>query len=218
MTDRYIKWGGIAAIAYPIIQLVGQGLIQAGGREPAFSAPAQEILVFFQNRVAAFIPLADFLMAISVIVFLWFLGALWHLLRPAEKGTGWLSLVAVGSGLLVPASFNVGGWSLALFRIGEGLEPQIARLLFDEGNLAFANSWIALGSMLLGVGIVCKAMGIFPRWMGWGSIILALGLIAGRTVWTTQIAFLPYVLFWVWMIAFGIYVLRHPWAEKEREL
>ena len=44
MNDRHIKWGAVGAIAYPIMQLISQGLIQFGGSEPAFNARAAEIL------------------------------------------------------------------------------------------------------------------------------------------------------------------------------
>jgi hypothetical protein len=138
------------------------------------------------------------------------LGALWRELRAAEGDSGWISVIAIGSGLVVASAYNVGGWSLALFRINEGLDPQIAQLLFDEGNFNFANTWISLGSMLLAAGIVFRDTGTYPKWLGGGSILLAAGLILARALWTSQIAFLPNVLFWVWMIAFGIYLLRHP--------
>jgi hypothetical protein len=54
------KYGAIAAIAFPILQMVSQGLIQVGGMEPAFAAPAEEILTFFQTRQIAFAPYVFF--------------------------------------------------------------------------------------------------------------------------------------------------------------
>lgn len=210
MYTRFIKWGGIAGIAYPIMQLIAQGLIQVGGAEPAFTASSQEILEFFQNRDATLFTIGGYLSALSLVVFLWFLGALWRELRLAEGDPGWLSMIAIGAGLVTASAFNVGGWSLAIFRLNEGLDPQIAQLLFDEGNFNFANTWVSLGGMLLAAGIVFREAGTYPRWLGGGSILLAIGLILARALWTSQIAFLPYVLFWVWMIALGVYLLRHP--------
>ena len=213
MNDRYLKWGAVGAIAYPVIQLISQGLIQFGGREPTFNAPAAEILAFFQNRNPAFTEIAGYLSALSVIAFLWFTGALWRELHKAEGEPGWISFIAAGSGLVTAAAFNSGGWELALFRVNEGLDPQVARLLFDEGNLNFATTWISNGSMLLAAGIVFRGAGTYPKWLGWGSIILAVGLFLARALWTTQIAFLPYVLLWAWMIGFGIFVLRRSQVE-----
>jgi hypothetical protein len=81
-------------------------------------------------------------------------------------------------------------------------------LLFDQGNLNFANTWVSIGSMVLAAGILFHQSRNFPRWLGWGSLVIGIGLFLARIVWTSQIAFAPYVLFWVWMIAVGIILLR----------
>lgn len=116
-----------------------------------------------------------------------------------------LSMVALGSGIAAVSALSGGGWSLAMFRLQDGLDPQMARMLFDEGNLGFANHWVAIGSMVLAAGLVfSNNPEAYPRWWGWGSLLVAVGLILARLVWTSSIAFLPYVLFWVWMIVLGI--------------
>ncbi len=203
------KLGALAAIAFPILQMASQGLIQVGGMEPSFSAPAAEIVAFFENRDIALFSLGNYISVLSVVAFLWFLGALWDELQAEESGAGWLSLIAIGSGLVAAGTLSTsGGWPLAVFRVGEGLDPQIARLLFDQGNLNFANLWVSLGSMVLAAGLIFRRSGRFPRLLGVGSIILAAGLFLARAVWTTSIAFAPYVLFWLWLIVLGVMMLR----------
>ena len=215
MSGKYVKWGAVGAFAYPILQLISQGLIQFGGSEPAFTASAREILDFFQSKDVTLVTISGYISVLSFIAFLWFLGALWRELRLAEGESGWVSIISVGSGFVAACGLLiVGGWGLAFFRIEEGLDAGIARMLFDEGNLNFANLWVSLGSMLLAAGVVFggtdAAQGVsYPKWLVGGSIILGVGLILARAIWTSQIAFLPYVLFWAWMIAFGVYVLRN---------
>ena len=41
------KIGAAGGIAFVVLQPLAQGLIQIGGAEPSFNAPAQEILDFF---------------------------------------------------------------------------------------------------------------------------------------------------------------------------
>lgn len=201
--------GALAAIAYPLLQMASQGLIQVGGMEPPFAAPAAEIVAFFQNRDPVLAGIGGYLSVLSLVAFLWFLGGLWEELRAAEGDRGGLPIIAVGSGLLAAAALSrPGGWPLAIFRIGEGLDPQIARLLFDEGNLNFANLWVALGSMLLAAGLVFRRSPRFPRWLGPASIVLAVGLLLARLVWTSSVAFAPYVLFWLWLIVLGVLMWR----------
>jgi hypothetical protein len=208
------KYGAIAAIAFPIMQMVAQGFIQVGGMEPSFAAPATEIVTFFQNRDPVLANIGGYLSLFSLVLFLWFLGMLWDELRTAEGGNGWLSLIAVGSGLITVATlFSSNGWPLAIFRIGEGLDPELARFLFDEGNIAFANIWVSLGSMVLIVGLIAISTNHFPKWLGWSSIVLAIGLFLARIVWTSSIAFAPYVFFWVWMIVLGVIFLRQNRAD-----
>jgi hypothetical protein len=208
-SNQLKKFGAIAAIAFPVLQMAAQGFFQVGGVEPSFAAPADEILAFFENRDPVLFTIGGYIFILSLVAFLWFLGALWDELSTAEGGSGWLSLIAVGSGLVVAANLaGPGSWPLAVFRIGEGLDPQIARLLFDQGNLNFANIWVALGSMVLAAGLIMRHSDRFPRWLGWSSIVLAIGLLLARAVWTSAVAFAPYVLFWVWMISLGVIFLR----------
>ena len=54
------------------------------------------------------------------------------------------------------------GQRLAGVRLEDGLDPQMARTLFDEGNLNFANMWVALGSMLLAAGAIMRTSGKYP--------------------------------------------------------
>jgi len=47
---RWEQIGAAGGIAFVVLQLASQALIQIGGAEPAFTAPAQEIVDFFNNR------------------------------------------------------------------------------------------------------------------------------------------------------------------------
>lgn len=209
MNSRILKLGGLAGILYPVLQMTAQGLIQVGGTEPAFTAGAAEILAFFENRRPDLFAIGEYLSVVSMILFIWFTATLWARLRDLEGAPGMLSMVALGSGVAAVSALFGGGWSLAMFRLPDGLDPQMARMLFDEGNLGFANHWIAIGSMVLAAGLVFRTSAeAYPRWWGPGSLVVAVGLIFARFVWTSAIAFLPYVLFWVWMIVLGVGFIR----------
>ena len=70
MSKNYIKWGAIAGIAYPILQLAAQGLIQIGGTEPSFTASPQEILEFFQARNTTLFTIGGLLSTVSLGIIL----------------------------------------------------------------------------------------------------------------------------------------------------
>ena len=92
----------------------------------------------------------------------------------------------------------VGGgfWHIAVFRIDEGLDPQIARLLFDLGNFNFATMWVTLGALVFTVSLAAIWFGAFPRSLGWMGLVVGVGLVIARIFWTSTVAFTPYVLFW----------------------
>jgi hypothetical protein len=202
--ERAAAAGGIVFVG---LQLVSQGLMQIGGVEPSFDASADEILAFFEARHETLFALGTYLSLVSFVVFLWFLGALWAALSRAEGRNAWLSLVAFASGLAFLAALS-GGWYLAVFRIDDGLDPQVARLAFDMGNLGFANSWVPLASLLLAASVVILGTGALPRWLGWLGLVAGVALLAARIVWTSPVAFAPYALSWVWLVAISVILIR----------
>jgi hypothetical protein len=100
------------------------------------------------------------------------------------------------------------GWELAVFRVPEGVDPQIARLAFDLGNLSFASGWVALGSFAVAAGWAGLSTGAFPRWLSWWMVIAGLCLVAARAVWATNFWLLGYALFWLWVIVLSVRLLR----------
>ncbi len=207
------RWGQIGAaggIVFVVLQMAAQALIQVGGAEPPFDAPADTIAAFFMARNSQLFALGDYLSTLSLIAFLWFLGSLWNTLRRAEGEPAWLSFVAAASGLMIVAAVSAGGgWALAVFRKDEGLDPQVARLLFDQGNFAFANAWAMLASLSLATGVVSIRTGALPRWLGWSGVLIAGGLLAARAVWASSgLVFVPFGLCYLWLIATSVVLIR----------
>ncbi len=197
---RVTAYSGFTALA---LLAAGQGLIQVGGAEPPFDAPTGDIVEFFATRDAEFFAAGSYLSVLSVITMLWFLGGLYTLLRQ-----DWRAPVALVSGVVYVATTVFGGWELAAFRVAEGLDPQIARLTFDMGNIAFASAWVALGSFALATGWAVLSTRLLPPWLGWWAVIAGVCLVAARAVWTTQFWLVGFSLFWVWVIALGVVLLR----------
>lgn len=208
---RWARSGAAGGIVFVLLQLTGQMLIQIGGSEPPFNASAGVIQDYFLNRNLPLAMIGGFLNILSVIAFLWFMGVLWSALQRSEGDSAWLSLVAFASGVTGMAiMLSSSGWELALLRLGEGQPAETVQFLFDQGNLSFANFWVALASMLLATGIVALRDGALPRWLGWFGLITAVALLAARSVWFTAsgIKFMPYMLVWVWLIATSIVLMR----------
>jgi hypothetical protein len=207
--------GAAGGILFIVLQLVSQFFIQIGGSEPSFEASADEIVAFFDARDSFLFYTGGYLSTLSVIPMLGFLASLRGALGRAEGDGGWLTPVATGAGLLFLALLAGGGfWHLAVFR-AEGIDPQISRLLFDLGNFNFASMWVVLGSLVIAAGLVTVRYGAFPKWLGWSGLVIGIGLVVARIFWTSTVAFTPYVLFWVWLAAISIVMIRRSRAELD---
>ena len=199
---------GIAGLAGFVLVAVSQAFVQAGGGEPAFDAPGQEILSFFETRNDTLYPIGSFLGLIAVLALLWFFAGFWAVLRSAEGAPAWRSVVAVGSGLAYAILVMRPGWDLAGFRADDGVDPQLARLAYDDGNLGFANAWLALASFLFAAGWIIISSRALPAWLGWVALVAAAGFLVGRAFWTSPIWLIPYALYWLWTIVISVQLLR----------
>ncbi len=153
---RWEQLGAAAGIVFVVAQVAANNLMeQVGGNEPPSSAEAPEILDFFMTRNGLLFEMGDYLMTLAVIPFVWWLSVLWARLRRAEGTAGWLSVAALGFGLVSATQLVSGGrWTLVMGRIEENMTPELARTLFDMGNLNVANTWVSLAGMLFMVGLL----------------------------------------------------------------
>ena len=215
---RWVQMGAAGGVAFVVLQIVGQYLIAGASdaSEPAFDAPTADIVTFFDAQNAGVVKLGSYLTTLSVIPFLWFLGVLWSTLRRAEGDPPWLSVTAVGSGVIVSMGIALGGsWELAVHR--RDYDPETLRLLFDHANLAFANLWVMCASLALAASTLFVVRRALPRWLGWLGIVSAIGLLAARAVWSTsELWFLPFALFYVWLVAVSLTLVRRAEAPGSR--
>ena len=208
---RWEQIGAAGGLVFIGLQVASQILIQAGGSEPPFNATAREIETFFMNQNPQLASVGGFLSVLSLLAFFWFLGTLWAALRRHEEEPAWLSLVAFAFGVAAMTTmFGNGSWELALLRLGEGFSAETTQLLFDQGNFAFAAFWVPLAGMLMATAVVAIRDRALPRWLAWFGLIVALALLAARTIWftTSGVKFMPYVLFWVWLMAASVVLIR----------
>jgi hypothetical protein len=115
---------------------------------------------------------------LSFFFFLFFLGSLYNTLRKAEGGTGWLSLLALGGGLVLTAVHSletVVSYAVAWHVASEG-NVAVVTALRDIEDLVAYYSAVPLAVMLVAASIVVYRTQVLPRWIAW------LGFMAG-VVW-----------------------------------
>lgn len=197
---------GISGLA-TLILVLGTASARSG-QEPDFDGTPDQVVNFFRSVSTPIADFGSFLGAIGLVLMLWFVVGLALLLSRAEGTPPWRSAIGGASGLVIVISTLSGPWEAAAHR-ADSLDPQVGLFAFDLGNASFANSWVALGSFAICCGWVLVTSAALPRWLGWVAIVAGAGMVLSRAVWTTAIWFGPYALFWLWVIAVCILLLRH---------
>ena len=144
LVDRRLnRLGASAGLLYVVLVLVGVNAFPKGNA--GILAPRQEIA----RDVAAHPADAGFwtgifLEGLGLLVLIFFLARLWDVLRSAEGDSGWLSMTALGAGLISVAvklaSFPLG--TVAFYEVSRGgLDPQLAATLIHANDISFVATW-----------------------------------------------------------------------------
>jgi len=140
----------------------------------------QDAAVFFvesRDRVLA----SSYLFGLSMVFFMWFLGSLRSNLRRAEGGSGRLSAVAFGGGLLTVAALFISGALNAALAAGiaERSDPGITRALYalSVRTVDLIGFWLAV--LTGAAGLVMLRSATFPSWLGWFGAVVAVGSLVG---------------------------------------
>jgi hypothetical protein len=205
--SRATGWAGIAAVVLLFVPIIA---ISSVG-EPPLEASSEDAAEFFRAIDVGWAEAAEATASLAMVVLLWFVVGFALLLRRAEGDPAWRSGVAMVSGVLL-AAYGVldASWDSAAHRSDE-IDTALAGYAFDVGNIGFANAWLAMASLALATGWVVLSTGWLPRWMGWAALVSAAGLVVARYLWFVDgLWFAPYAVFWVWVVAACVRLIRRP--------
>ncbi|WP_353508762.1 hypothetical protein [Intrasporangium sp.] len=176
--------------------------------EPGFEAPAREAVTFLEAvGASSWAPFMSALQVLAAMTLLWWSVAFIRSFGRVAEERAWLPTAAIAS-MTVFAAYAVLASSWATAAQLEEVGPELALYAFDEGNLGFASSWLGLAGFALASGWATLAEGWLPRWQGWLAVASAVGFVAARFVWTSQLWLVPYALFWAWFVAANLVLLR----------
>jgi hypothetical protein len=199
--ERLAPLTGILAVALWIV-----GALILFSDEPGSGASPEEIAAYFEDDASKLLAGA-FLFMLGVAAFLWFVGTLRAALARAEGEVGRIAGIAAAGGVAT-ASMLFGmvaphaAGALQAQNEERGPSPASADALAALGDGFFVAAEVAAIVLIAATALAVLRNGVFDRWVGWVSLLLAawlvigpigwLGLLFGVPAWTVLVS----VLLW----------------------
>jgi hypothetical protein len=197
-----------AATGLAVVALLGVNfIIGLSPDPPSLDAGVAPVAAFVaQNKDALRVEIL--LTSLSMLFFLWFLGSVRVAVRNGEGGTGRISGLVSGGGIVGATFVLLAMVFYAAASLHPGLVlPGITHTLVDLGALCLGMGTAAFAVMYLGVAVVTLMDGGLPKAIGWLSLIAgALALIGLVAVFNDDGIFAADGAFGYWA-RYGAFVL-----------
>jgi hypothetical protein len=208
MLARWQRVEPLAGIVFVVLAVIS--LATASGEE--FLAEPEEVADYFLDHSGR-IMVAEIIGGFAIFAFFWFVGAVRNRLRVPQTPEGGLPALAFGGGiaaatlLLVANAATMAG----AFRADEDgrIDPGVAAALNDISSLIIGIAApVALAVFVAATGIVSITTGVLPKWLGWASLLIALGFLI------PYISFIFWLPFGVWVLVVSVLLYRQPGEES----
>jgi hypothetical protein len=174
MTDRAVRWGGVAAIVFVVLVLI---TVFAGGPPPTADDPADKIRTYLVDHRTGLL-VSNFLGLLAIPFVIWFGVVLRELVR-GDRTANALGTASL-AGLLVTAPMAMAGGALSVAPIyvdgvADKLGDDALRIVFESQMLLFAatSSGIVLFSLLAGLAI--RRTTALPAYTMWLAFLATVG-------------------------------------------
>jgi hypothetical protein len=201
------RWQRIEPLAgIPFVVLALIALVTAGGED--FIADPSVLADYYADDSGRIIA-GELIGGFAIFFFFWFVGAVRNRLRVSETPEGGLPALAFGGGIaggtlvLVANAATMAG----AFRADEDgqIDPAAAAALNDFSSIIVGIAApVALAVFVAATGVVSIATGVLPRWLGWVSLVIALGFLV------PLISYLFWVPFAVWVLVVSVILYLRP--------
>jgi hypothetical protein len=208
MLARWQRVEPLAGIVFVVLAVIS--LATASGEE--FLAEPEEVADYFLDHSGR-IMVAEIIGGFAIFAFFWFVGAVRNRLRVPQTPEGGLPALAFGGGIaaatlvLVANAVTMAG----AFRADEDgrIDPGVAAALNDISSLIVGIAApVALAVFVAATGIVSITTRVLPKWLGWASLLIALGFLI------PYISFIFWLPFGVWVLVVSVLLYRQPGEES----
>jgi hypothetical protein len=149
--------------------------------------------------------------ALAILLQVFFVAALWGVLRRSEPAPAWLSAAALGAGIAaVAVKLSSAPAYFALVYHAQPLDPNLARALFEMNNFAFFVTWYLQAALLLAVTALSLAHRALPLWLGVPAGLIAISLLVAVQFAVTNLIVVPELLWLAWVVVTSVYLTIWP--------
>jgi hypothetical protein len=203
--ERYAPLTGVAAV---VLWVIGVVVSESGAARPE-DERAENILAWYADNENTIIT-GELIFVLGVLFFIWFLGSLRSTLFAAEGGTGRVSLIVFGSGLLAALGMILQAAALIqpTFADEGELSGEAAQAMSLLSDATFGVVEVTLIPMLVAAGIVILRHGALPRWLAWFSFLLALVLAIIPIGWAGLLFVFP-----LWVLVTSVLLYQRSTGE-----
>ena len=188
-----------------ILFVVGY-IVAFHGQPDTSDAPARLVAYYGQGSHRSSIHLGVLLIIIGVFFFIWFVGALRHVVR-ALAGDGLLTFVTTVGGAVYAAL------TLTAFAIDDAIKtmsddtyrhqvfPELIHAADDAAYLLHSFGGVGAAAMIIAASLAALGARALPAWLCWLSVVAGISAIV-------SFAFIPWIVLAVWLVVAGILVTR----------
>ncbi len=219
---RWERAAAASGLVFVVLLVVASFLPGTG--PPKADDSITKVLAYFTAHRGAVL-WGGYLGGLALVFALWFLGILRTFLMRFEGGTGRLSAVAFGAGLVTGAMATVGGLtaSALAFKVAGSGNHDVARALFDVSSLVGGSASFGIAVWIGATSVVVVRTGALPKWFGQAGLVIALfELVAGMSVAVDSgplatggaIGFIGFLLFLLWVLVASVLMMRRLGATR----
>jgi hypothetical protein len=203
---KYEKWAVLGGVVFVLLSVVGAFL---AGSPPKVSDPDAKIIKFTKDNRDA-LRVAAYLAGLSMVFFLFFLGAVGSRLRRAGAGSGRLAATAVMGGVALAA---IAGTANGISAYG-ALHPLESAGTYRLATVVFGFVGFAAVVFTEATSLVIVRTKFLPAWLGWvGGLIALLWLVSSASVATEDdtffaIGFVAFLAWALWIVVLSVTLVR----------
>jgi hypothetical protein len=164
--------------------------------------PSADKLSEIFNRDPFTVQISGYILTLSAFFMIWFVGGFYKVLRKQEGESPLFSHIAFASGVGSGIALLI-GYS-AIITVGAraaasgGISPGEAVTLYDFYSHIIGQMFPITFALFMGASaVVSLRSGLFPAWLGWVSLVIALGLVS-------PIGYMVIILALLWLLIISI--------------